>query len=214
MSPFVNVAWPAAGVTIESTVTGGVNVQQTSHTVNLPSGFVSGDLVVVQFRCTGTGLTVPAGWTRITTIGTTSTALFYRVMDGTEGTTVTVASGNDYAAYVAYRLSGVDTAAGTFIVATGDFGTLDSPSLSIPWAGDSLGVSWASCRRTDNTLTQPSPYADKIVGVTADGLATTAAVRIASANRELATVSEDPATWTNTGTINAPHSGVYAVKPA
>ncbi len=80
--------------TIRSSTSSSVIVDNTSHAVSMPSGIVSGDLLISFFTVEGSPtITWPAGWTEFATrssgvVGKTSIA--YRQADGTEGSTITV----------------------------------------------------------------------------------------------------------------------------
>src|SRR5580765_342760 len=72
------------------------NASGTSHTVNLPTGIVAGNLLVVVFGGSAAAtLTWPAGWTQFLTGGATGAVLnaAYKLADGSEGSTITVTSG-------------------------------------------------------------------------------------------------------------------------
>ncbi|MGI9293521.1 MAG: hypothetical protein ACR2PS_06015, partial [Pseudomonadales bacterium] len=91
----------------------GNTTNTTSHSVSLPSGLTSGDLLIVCFTCDSTGETItdPTGWTLITGTnlsaqGITSKA-WYRVSDGGEGATLTVTTaGSEQSSHVSYRITG------------------------------------------------------------------------------------------------------------
>ncbi len=80
---------------IVSTNGGSHSTLVTSHTVNMPSGVVSGDRVIIRFASFQVGHTVttPTGWTQIQTGQFSSVGEYrewYRDCDGSEGATVTV----------------------------------------------------------------------------------------------------------------------------
>ena len=200
----------------QSTSTGGSSSQVTAHTVTLPTGYSADDVVVVVFRNAAVGLTAPAGWETLD-ISTTSSILLYRVMTGSEDPTITVTS-NDArrSAWNAYRVSGVAVAEATFIVAAGEFSTLDPPNLTIPWGSGvgSLLLTFASTRRTANTLIAPSGYGSQLDAVSNADESSTGDVRIASAQRTADAASENPAAWGVTGDTDSPHAGVIALRAA
>jgi hypothetical protein len=90
-------------MTIGSGISGGISAVDTAHTtgvtVDLPSGLSSGDFMVLfVFKDFDTASTFDSisGWTRITALNTIGTsgrnrqsATWYRVYDGTEGSTIT-----------------------------------------------------------------------------------------------------------------------------
>ncbi len=65
----------------------------TTHTINLPSGIVSGELLVMLFICDDNPtVTGPSGWTALEASAGSSLRfrLYYRVADGSEGSTATI----------------------------------------------------------------------------------------------------------------------------
>ena len=89
---FATPAW-ATFPTVAATNTSS-SAPATSHTVSLPTGIVSGDLLIVTFASNANAITHswPAGWTELydQTSGTMSGSAAYRRADGTEGGTITV----------------------------------------------------------------------------------------------------------------------------
>lgn len=99
---------------VETSSSGGNTTATTSHLVTLPSGIVSGNLLLIFIGLSATGAAIttpPTGWTvlfndfdfnALTSYG------IYRVADGTEGTTVTITSPDTaQSGYNAYRISGM-----------------------------------------------------------------------------------------------------------
>jgi len=65
----------------------------TTHLVTMPSGVVSGDLLLVLLGIGSTNITTPTGWTAMTTSpDTTRYYAFYKVSNGTEGSSVNFVS--------------------------------------------------------------------------------------------------------------------------
>src|SRR3989304_2658039 len=101
------MAFPVVGARALTEVEGA-----TSHLVNLPTGIVSGHLliVVIGFNRNPVTITWPAGWTNIEEANWASNVLYsarYRVADGTEGATITITSGSaEDSAAVAWRITG------------------------------------------------------------------------------------------------------------
>lgn len=82
----------------------------TSHVVSLPSGIVSGNLLVVNFCNDGNAaVTFPAGWTKFLDIAQSNDVRLssaYRQADGTEGSTITVTTAsNERSGHTAYRIT-------------------------------------------------------------------------------------------------------------
>ena len=97
-----------ASPSVETTSVGGDGSQVSSHTITLPSGIVSGDLVIVCFKLAGAsdgGFCWPAGW--YVFAGFDMTQIAYRDADGTEGASIVVTSiFASWASYICYRISG------------------------------------------------------------------------------------------------------------
>jgi hypothetical protein len=87
------------------------SANQTTHTVNLPSGIASGDLLLLWFSKDGTSgtITTPSGWSiAISTItATDQSILFSKTASGSEDTTVSVTTSiSESSTCIAYRISG------------------------------------------------------------------------------------------------------------
>lgn len=204
--------------TVEATTTSATASANTSHTVALPSGIQSGELLVVFFNTGGTNVdhTTPTDWTLLSSYAANGrNSIFWRIADGTEGTTLSVTtSGSRIATHAAYRISGVYAAGpieGEWQAAT----SADPPNLTPSWgAKNTLWITFASSRRTDNTFSAPSGYGAQVDSESNSSSGSTSDVRFAAATQELNASSDDPATWGTTGTTNALKSGVLAVRPA
>lgn len=204
---------------VEATATSAQTTSSTTHTVTLPSGITSGDLLVIFIRAGGNSVTIntPTGWTLLTSRSSSGrTSIFYRVADGTEGATRTITtSSSRFSAHNSYRISGVNTSAPISGGFTGS--TSINPPNSAPGWGE-LRILWlamANTRRTDNTLTQPSAYSSPIEATSIGSSSTsTNHIRLRTARRNLEASSEDPATFTSTGTLSAQHAATVAINPA
>ena len=123
---------------VESTATSSSDSGTASHTVNLPSGIVSGDLLLVVFATdNGQTVTWPAGWESIFTKSVSRVVLDVGVRDadGNEGSTITVTtSGPDESASTSYRISGARTG-----------GTADAAGPTVR-ANGGAGHGWRACR--------------------------------------------------------------------
>src|SRR3990172_7113539 len=103
----------AAFPTVQTTNTSVDNTATMSHTVNLPSGIVSGNLLIVVAGFKGGSNTVvswPGGWTgglnkdQGTNV---KIAAAWRQADGTEGATITVGTNNNVkSSHLSYRITG------------------------------------------------------------------------------------------------------------
>ena len=108
----------ASPVIAGSTTTNDSGLSGTSFAADLPSGVVSGDLIVVILtvdRISGTPIDWPVGWVELydTVSGTNITgAMAYKVSDGTEGSSVTITiSSAQQACSRSYRITGHDSSA-------------------------------------------------------------------------------------------------------
>jgi hypothetical protein len=100
---------------VEASAITEASADQSSHTVNLPSGITAGDLLLLWFTLdgsSGVGVDTPSGWDLVEdTIAQTNGdkgCLFSRTASGSEGATVVVTStGTDQSsACVSLRISG------------------------------------------------------------------------------------------------------------
>ncbi len=207
--------------TVETTSVGAETGNETSHTVNLPSGIVSGDLLVVEFSyALPNTTTFPAGWTNFITRNNGNgirTDAAWRDADGTEGASITVTT-NDNATrsdHAVYRISGAedpDTQAPE--VSTGATGTDASPDPdSLTPTGGAKDYLWialmGSDDASDDITAGPTSYTNLLVGENGSSLA----IHVASAERQLNASSEDPGTFTLENSEEW-LAATYAVHPA
>lgn len=83
----------------------------TSHTVDMPSGVVSGDLLICTFANDGSATVSATGWTEIVSSneGSVRCTSFYRRSDGTEGASQTfTTSASERSGATVYRISGAE----------------------------------------------------------------------------------------------------------
>lgn len=126
--------------TVQATNKG--NTDTDSHTVSLPAGIVSGDLLIAYFANNTDTVTVtwPGGWTQLfssTNAGSHRLSAAYRIADGGEGGSITVTTSVvEEATWVTYRIDGYSGVpeVGTAVAAD----TSDSPNPP------SLTASWGS----------------------------------------------------------------------
>lgn len=167
-----------------------------NHVINLPSGIVSGDLLLAFLSITSSSSHVwPAGWTRIAHSangGDIRVSIGYRIADGTEGATITVAtSANRADASISYRITGDNGSAPEVDSAIATSTTPDPPNNSPSWGvKDTLWIAVQGFNSATATLdTYPSSYTD---GQTEGANAPEVSV----ARRELNAASENPGTFT------------------
>jgi hypothetical protein len=224
VSPFVHVAFTGAAPppepefpVIASTITGATTTANANHTINFPSGSTTGDLVIVVFRIPADdGESVPAGWTQAASRTSGGyTRVFWRILEGGDGSSVTYTSGTSTArraAWVAYRITGAHA---TAPVEANVAGGLNPSNLAPTW-GDNLKHLWityTATRRADNSFTMPSPYGTQLDAETSASDASTVHCRVSSAHRTNEASSENADAWTNTGTLDNNASGTIAVRP-
>jgi len=152
------------------------SANQTTHTVNLPAGIVSGDSLYLWFNKDGTTgtITTPSGWSiAVSTItATDQSILFSKTATGSEGTTVSVTTSvSESSTCIAYRASGVTEAVyGSTTVTT--LAAFFPPSIN---ATESAGTLVLALMSGMGTIGEPSelsngPIAWTIaVGNTSDG---------------------------------------------
>jgi len=178
-------------------VNGGYDGTGTSHTVNLPSGIASGDLLLVFFNSeSNPTITFPDGWYNLFQASYSTNVTFgawYRIADGTEGSTITVTTSTsqstDHTSYRITSYSGTPTV-GTAVTGIGT--TPNPPSLTPSWgAKDILWFAAVGYWGSFNISAYPTNYTNG----RKDGLN----LCLGTARRELNAASEDPGTFTLTG---------------
>lgn len=176
----------------------------TSHTINLPSGITTGDLLIVVFGLDFTSATVtwPLGWTQIAE-GTGDGAnrgrgfVGYRVADGTEGYTGTgdtisiTTSASDESAAVSLRISAhgqSNSVAPAIANSNGGGGdAVDPPNLApAGGAADYLWIASRTSRNGSDVTVYPTNYTNGTEN------SNTGAVSAATCERQLNASSEDP----------------------
>lgn len=194
----------------------------TSHTVNLPSGIVAGNLLLVFFSSDGSTVThtFPAGWTKILAeAGSGQTnSVWSRFADGSEGATITVTtSALEQSSHTSYRLSGahastVPEGGGS---ATGTSTAPDSTSLDpAAWATEdtlwfTVCVLNGSSATAPRITAYPTNYTNGRSDISVGGNGCVQGV----ARRQLAASSEDPGAFTSDTSVTW-RAGTVAVRPA
>jgi hypothetical protein len=216
---------------VATTNTSATTTANTSHTLNLPSGIASGDLLIAMLSgYIGSGTTPvdiswPSGWTEFFEQDASTGSLHlavagaYRKADGTEGASITVTTNLSVrAAHNAYRITGAadpavqpPEAAGTSDTATGT--GIDPPSLT-PTGGakDYLWLAVAGWRRTGvSATTDPTNYSSPIEG---NSTGNAGGTKLRSLNRQLNAASEDPSAFTLSANSERRVGVTIAVHPA
>lgn len=197
---------PSVTTTAESATT----TAGTSHTITMPSGIVSGDLLLVCLDKGSTAATINAlaGWTELLDENSgNGLYIAYRLADGTEGASITLtSSASTRDATIAVRITGaIDPATQAPQIGSTSSGTSttpDPPSVT-PTGGakDYLWVTFfggAGEEADDDTWSDtpptnysPSPPLQKACGTVGTNLGG----KIALAYRNVNAASEDPGTF-------------------
>ncbi len=168
------------------------------HTISLPSGIESGDLLLIFWadaNTVNTDPTTPAGWTELysSTAANRIRKAWYKVADGTETATIDVTAGAERSAHVAYRIAS-GTYQGTPAVATpstGNSPTPDPPSLTPGFSTmNTLWIAAAHSAGDGSVITNPTDYVDQVSG-SSTGTGNPHALMI-TASREFNGGTQDP----------------------
>jgi hypothetical protein len=198
--------------TVAATTSSNAGAFVTSHVVDLPSGVSSGDLLIVFFagynNSAGYTSTWPDGWSQLynvsygTGVNVSNVAAYYRHADGTEGSTITVTGSNGESTHISYRITGWDSSTPPEAASPvgGTNANPNPPSLTPSWGtADTLWIATANSGFVNHTVSgYPSNYTN---GMSQRSTAGSAIVQ-GSARRELNASSEDPGTFTFSGTSN------------
>lgn len=178
---------------------GNNNSDSTEHTVNLPSGIQVGDLLLVFFVSDSYPTeTFPEGWTELFDMWNGTTVRFwcyYRVADGTEGSSITVQTSTEQrTAHTSYRITDY-TGTPEASSSTGDESANPDPaSLSPSWgAEDTL---WLGACGYDDGRQEITAYPANYTDGRNDFADHVAGCGLGTARRELNAASEDPGAFT------------------
>ena len=181
-----------------------------SAVVNLPTGIVSGNLLLVFHRnAVGTNAHAVSGggWTNLFNDNSDASddriSLWYRQADGTEGTTITITQTSSKFASLSWRITGHEnpaTQAPQFATLVTGTSILPDPGSLSPTGGakDYLWLwmgGWEG-EQTSPPASTPTNYANAIGADSGTGGAIATNCRVASADRALNAASEDPGSWT------------------
>jgi hypothetical protein len=199
------MAFPVPQATAETAV----STAGTSHVINLPTGIVAGDLLMI-FTARGVAVATfnaLAGWSELVDDGAANgVTIWYRQADGSEGATVTfTSSAATRSASIAYRISGAANPATRppeiSAVATGS-STNPNPSSLTPTGGAKDYLWFAMFARSgeeadDDTWVTAAPtnftgLLQKACGVAGTNLGG----MVATATQQANAASLDPATFT------------------
>lgn len=198
--------------TVETTATSEENSATNSHTVDLPSGIQSGDLLLVVFSTFDSAVHTmtwpPTDWTDLDSSSgsvTRHTCTAYRVADGGEGASITVStSGTVWSAHQTFRISGYTGTPEASRDNSYPGGTNpDPPSLSPSW-GAALTLWIAGFGGTDTTTTAVSSYPSNYSnGAYAEGGVGSYWASVGTARRLCYASSENPGTYTMSDSIDS-----------
>jgi hypothetical protein len=188
----------------------------TSHTRTLPSGIVSGQMLLIINRLAGgtSQSNVPSGWTQVTgTVLNALTTAFYRIADGSETEVIISQNANTRVLSTLLVISPAAAVAGSFNTTTAD-----PPSLSPSWGSDdNLWLAVGSLRSTDAVSSYNAPPSGfDLVSYTETndgGSDNTTECQLFIASREEAAATVNPSAWGITGTASVPRSGTFAIQP-
>lgn len=174
------------------------NASGTSHTVSLPSGIQSGELLVAFVVDDAVGThTWPGGWTELydtdTDTGLQASSAAYRVADGSEGASITVTtSTSTTTAHIVYRIGNYQGVPEVGTALESSSTTPNPPSLSPSWGSDdTLWLACAGARTTGLASAAPTNYSNLLAVAH-----TTPGPSAMSARRERNASGEDPGTFT------------------
>jgi hypothetical protein len=193
---------------VAGTATSSRGTLSTSHNISLPAGIQAGDLVLVQVATT-MPVDPVSGWEKTEAAGNSSyLTVLKRIADGSEGTTLTVTTliSSSHFASTAYRITDHTQMAVSVAV-----NSLNPPAVNAPSATNALWLTVAMTRRGNNSLTIPEHYTDPIGAVSSNGNNSLAAVRLMTGRRELDAATEDPDSFTSSGSIDSPNAVTIAI---
>jgi hypothetical protein len=190
----------------------GSSASGTNSTINLPSGLSNGDLCIVFVGIVNGTISTPSGWTQLFDLAVTPApqfACYYRVCDGSEGTTLAITtSASIIRHYACYRITGYSSPPESATTqGSGSSGAVvDPPSLSPSWgAKDTLWFAVGSAENAISNLSgTPTSYSNTIGDATP---------HLSSSERQNNTATENPSAYTinNTASWGA---ATVAVQPA
>ena len=170
--------------------------------VTLPSGILSGDLILMFHTSRGSDTTISAdGWVKLTEVNHSETlmsiAVFYKIADGTEGGTVNVSwafSGRNIASTYLIRGS-------NYVVTGASNEGLDPPQASgVQGTVDCLFFSALGIEPSDNNVSGvPTNYTD-LIQVANSISSASGRFRMGTCRRFLDASSDNPSAFSTTGT--------------
>ena len=137
---------------IESVASNNEAVNATTHTVTMPAGITTGDLLITVIGIDLAATITFTGWTVLYDVENTGVqgAAYYRIADETEGATQTFTTGgaNEQSANTCYRISGYSGTPEIGTTATGSSNT-PNPPIVTPSGGEGAYL-FLACASHDN----------------------------------------------------------------
>lgn len=184
-------------------VNGGSTPVDSSHTVNLPAGIESGDLLLIFFASDGSPvITFPnegVDWFQLFETDYTQVTFgaWYRIADGGEGASITVStSASQEASYTSYRIIDYSGTPEVGSSVTGTNANPDPPNLTPSWgSSDNLWFAICGYDRDVTVSSYPTFYTDgrNDVGGTPGGCG------VGSARRTYRGASDNPLNFVLSG---------------
>jgi len=180
----------------------------TAPVVNLPTSISAGQTLIALIRvAVGGAIGWPAGWTEMVDVSTDAAddqiAAAWRKADGTEGTTITLSSGNGKFAALTWRITGATDPT----VTAPDFNSFNTGTSTTPDPGNStppggaqdylwLWIGGWEGEQTSPPASNPTNYGSPIGANSGTSGVTSTNCRVASAHRQLNAATEDAPSWT------------------
>lgn len=215
MSPFVQVAWPAAtGIEFGTPVfTSTSKFTSTTTNVNIPSG-LNGKLCLIILRPGRSPVYIdpPSGWnSSIYPSTNTPPVVLWRLCDGTEGSTITVGHYSDAGlttgttssiTAIAWPVTGVATSESSYLEVAWEFSD-NPPSLTPSWgSAENEWLTLYTSRYADWTVASyPTNYTELEFYANTNGTDVDYTA-LAVGRRLLTATTEDPGAYTITAGAN------------
>lgn len=212
------MAFPVVALKGTTYTTGGTATD--THVVDLPDSLAVGQrLIVVASMRNSSAITWPAGWTEIVAVSAPTSGgrleARYHDVDGGEGASITLTTVSCKGVAFSWKITGHDSgtapegASSTASTST----TPDPPSLNPAGWGteDTLWIAANHRNQNQTTTTYPTNYADNQEDAVSTG---SSACSASICTRGLNAASEDPGTFTITGTGANVAAITIAVRPS
>lgn len=177
----------AAAFPVIETTSNGTTAATATADATLPTGIANGNMLIAIVSVGGGTLSTPSGWTQLFTAISSvvnRVSVFYRVADGSEGSTLSITSANSTAKrYAIYRISNFNgNPFGTGSNSGGTNGDPNPPNQAAPAGTDK--ILWFAIGYQSNINALPTNYSSGL-----------SAVPLMVGTRQLEAASEDPGTF-------------------